>query len=78
MEYIEGRVFKDPMLPEMKFEDRFAIYRTSFHRMMTKLLDYTRRARVTPKGTFCVRNTLNIYHTYHDVTIQNPSIIDLA
>ena len=41
--------------------------------------NYTRRARVAPKGTFCVENTLNIYHpTYDDVIIQNPSIIDLA
>ena len=29
-----------------------------------------------PEGDFlCAVNT---YHTYHDVTIQNPSIIDLA
>ena len=32
-----------------------------------------------PEGDFlCAENTLNVYHTYHDVTIQNPSIIDLA
>ena len=32
-----------------------------------------------PEGDFlCEENTLNIYHTYHDVTIQNPLIIDLT
>ena len=49
-----------------------------FYKNYDYILDYTRRARVAPKGTFCVENTLNIYHTYDDVTIQNPSIIDLA
>ena len=32
-----------------------------------------------PEGDFlCAENTINIDHTYDDVTIQNPSIIDLA
>ena len=32
-----------------------------------------------PEGDFlCAENTLNVDHTYYDVTIQNPSIIDLA
>ena len=32
-----------------------------------------------PEGHFlCAENTLNVCHMYYDVTIQNPSIIDLA
>ena len=32
-----------------------------------------------PEGDFlCAENTLNVDHMYYDVTIQNPSIIDLA
>ena len=32
-----------------------------------------------PEGDFlCAENTLNVDHTYYNVTIQNPSIIDLA
>ena len=32
-----------------------------------------------PEGNvLCAENTLNVYHTYDNVTIQNPSIIDLA